>query len=388
MKIRARVRALRALLAVVAAALLCVGIIATGGISPVGSSAAAAVDTSLAGDWVQSGDGTIIEFTATGQDTFSGEVVGDSTYFCLPINFMVSGNNGQYTGSDTFYSAPITPPTCGPSIGTGTVTIEIAADGATATVTLLPPGGVTCSNCGQVTWTRNTASFTVDGSDYSTLGQDGKQETGSPEEAKICRTLRGQYAYKVDEAIGQLTLGAWQIGRLSTAADFLADFLSGTGAEVDLPATSTTTAEIESSEAFIAEDKEVKADIAEQLAAGATQIHLPSGSDDVHALAFRNWNSRSAAERDLYFALRRTHSITVNGAGSLVDGNYVGSLTYVIGASYGFGEQNTLGGFGIAMRYLQTVCGTPYYPGGAHWFPATVTVTESLKIPAAGPSEN
>jgi len=27
------------------------------------------------------------------------------------------------------------------------------------------------------------------------------------------------------------------------------------------------------------------------------------------------------------------------------------------------------------MRYLQTVCGAPQHPGGARWFPDTITVT-------------
>jgi hypothetical protein len=27
------------------------------------------------------------------------------------------------------------------------------------------------------------------------------------------------------------------------------------------------------------------------------------------------------------------------------------------------------------MRYLQTACGAPQHPGGAHWFPDTIAVT-------------
>jgi hypothetical protein len=36
---------------------------------------------------------------------------------------------------------------------------------------------------------------------------------------------------------------------------------------------------------------------------------------------------------------------------------------------------DTLGGFGPPMRYLQTVCGAPRHAGGARWFPDSVTVT-------------
>ncbi len=72
----------------------------------------------------------------------------------------------------------------------------------------------------------------------------------------------------------------------------------------------------------------------------------------------------------------------MTGTASLQGGYYVGSLTYVITESYGFNAGNVLLGIGSAMRYLQTVCGAPYYPGGAHWFPVSVTVTEPLNIPA------
>ncbi len=37
------------------------------------------------------------------------------------------------------------------------------------------------------------------------------------------------------------------------------------------------------------------------------------------------------------------------------------------------------GRFGPPMRYLQTVCGAPQHPGGAHWFPDTITVTVAFR---------
>lgn len=64
----------------------------------------------------------------------------------------------------------------------------------------------------------------------------------------------------------------------------------------------------------------------------------------------------------------------MTGSGSRRKGGYAGTLTYVIRDSYGFPVNDTLGGFGAPMRYLQTVCGAPKHAGGAHWFPDSITV--------------
>jgi hypothetical protein len=73
---------------------------------------------------------------------------------------------------------------------------------------------------------------------------------------------------------------------------------------------------------------------------------------------------------------------SVTGGGVRENGIYLGTLTYVIRDSYGFPFDDTLGGFGPPMRYLQTVCGAPQHAGGAHWFPDTVTVTVPFDQPA------
>ncbi len=78
---------------------------------------------------------------------------------------------------------------------------------------------------------------------------------------------------------------------------------------------------------------------------------------------------------DLYWSFRGTQGLTVTGGGRRVSGRYVGALTYVIRDSYGFPVDDTLGGFGPPMRYLQTVCGAPQHAVGARWFPDTITVT-------------
>jgi len=93
-------------------------------------------------------------------------------------------------------------------------------------------------------------------------------------------------------------------------------------------------------------------------------------------VAFESRNS------DLYWGFRGTQGLTVTGSGSRKNGRYTGTLSYVIRDSYGFPASDTLGGFGAPMRYLQTVCGAPQHPGGAHWFPDTITVTVPFSRPA------
>jgi hypothetical protein len=293
-----------------------------------------------------------------------------------------SGDYGSWNGSagcpygPTGYEGP----------GTSFVTDPSLPDSAEVDFTggLAPAGTVYFSLEGALTSAELTAregglsTFTISGSDQSTLGQAGKQATGSPEDAKICKTFLGQYAYRTDEAIGDFIVAAWQKAGLTTAAEFLANFLSGTGAAINLPDTSPTAAEIKRSLAFTVENNNVLNYIQQQLNGGATQIQLPT-PNPLHAFAFLSYN----ASADLYFAFRYTHGVVVSGSGSLVGTNYVGSLTYVINESYGFNAGNTLLDIGPAMRYLQTVCGAPYYPGGAHWFPVSVTVTVPFSLPAA-----
>ena len=78
----------------------------------------------------------------------------------------------------------------------------------------------------------------------------------------------------------------------------------------------------------------------------------------------------------------------VNPAGKmpLIRSDYVGELTYVIRDAYGFGVHDYLFGAGAEMRYLQTTCGAPFYPGGAHWFPDSIAVTVAWRVPVGRPA--
>jgi hypothetical protein len=218
-------------------------------------------------------------------------------------------------------------------------------------------------------------AFTVTGSVLNTSGQAGKQDTGSPQDAKICATPAGQHAYKTDEAAGDLIVREWQKVGLPTASEFLADFLSGSGDAIDLPDTSLAASEIKQSPVFTAENNNILTYIKQRVAGGATQIQLPA-PNPLDTFAFLSY-----ASPDLYLAFRSTNGLNVSGSASIVGSNYVGSLTYVISKSYGFNAGDTSLGAGPAMRYLQTICGAPYYPGGAHWFPLTVTISEPFTLP-------
>jgi len=127
-----------------------------GGSSPSGG-AAAADSTSLAGYWRDQSGGPVIQFVESGPNKFTGQVVGTNTSFCVPVNFAATGSNGRYSGTTTFYTVPPNPPNCGPAIGTGEISIVVAANGATAQFTNTPPTDITCDNCGTVTWTRAAA---------------------------------------------------------------------------------------------------------------------------------------------------------------------------------------------------------------------------------------
>jgi hypothetical protein len=59
-------------------------------------------------------------------------------------------------------------------------------------------------------------------------------------------------------------------------------------------------------------------------------------------------------------------------------------LTYTISDVYGFsGEPRSyiLGNpVGPDLHYLQTVCGAPAHPRGAHWFPDAVVVSVGVRL--------
>ena len=179
-----------------------------------------------------------------------------------------------------------------------------------------------------------------------------------------------------DASLGRKVADGFTLAGFPTAAALLEHFLTGTGTAVGYRAGSPISKQALSSSAFRPISTQVQGEILQQLNAGKTQVRLSSAQ--LPTVAFDSTAS------DLYWAFRGTQGLTVTGAGTRKNGRYAGTLTYVIRDSYGFPPDDTLGGFGPPMRYLQTVCGAPQHAGGAHWFPDTIAVTVPLDQPDQG----
>jgi hypothetical protein len=199
---------------------------------------------------------------------------------------------------------------------------------------------------------------------------NGSQDTHAQTPKAACDSAR----FAADEVVGSNVAGGFAVAGFPASADLLTHFLQGQGTEVDYRAGSPISQEAVSSSAFQAVNNKVQRAILRQLKAGRTRVRLSRAQ--LPTVAFESKNS------DLYWGFRGTQGLTVTGNGSRKDRRYAGSLTYVIRDSYGFPRSDTLHGFGAPMRYLQTACGAPQHPGGAHWFPDTITVTVPFSQPA------
>jgi hypothetical protein len=142
------------LFAALLTAMLSAGVIGAGGAAAIAAPGHAAVASAsvanrpLAGEWLEKSSDTVFNFVATGPGAYSGQVVGTSSKYCLPIDIKVKGKDDKYSGSEEFYDP------CGTRFGVGTIKISIAASGATASAVAYPPGDGGCDNCQPVTWTR------------------------------------------------------------------------------------------------------------------------------------------------------------------------------------------------------------------------------------------
>jgi hypothetical protein len=176
-----------------------------------------------------------------------------------------------------------------------------------------------------------------------------------------------------DARIGAGTAAGFALAGFPAASSLLAHFLGGTGTEVDYKAGSAISRQARASSAFQAVNRLVQAEILDQLKAGAARVRLAAAQ--LPTVAFE------ATGSDLYWGFRGTQGLTVSGRLTRAAGRYAGTLQYVIRDSYGFPADDTLDGFGPPMRYLQTTCGAPQHPGGARWFPDTITVTVPFSQP-------
>ena len=212
-------------------------------------------------------------------------------------------------------------------------------------------------------------AFTVAGA--RPVPPNGSQDTHAQTPKAACDNVR----FAADEVLGSNVAGGFALAGFPASADLLRHFLQGKGTEVGYRAGSPISEQAGSSGAFRAVNNEVQRAILSQLKAGKARVQL-SGAQ-LPTVVFGSKNS------DLYWGFRGTQGLTVTGSGSRKNGRYAGTLSYVIRDSYGFPASDTLAGFGAPMRYLQTVCGAPQHPGGAHWFPDTITVTVPFNRPAS-----
>jgi len=213
-------------------------------------------------------------------------------------------------------------------------------------------------------------AFTVAGS--HPVPPSGSQDT----HAQTPRARCDSAAFAADKALGMKVADGFALAGFPASAELLLHFLNGKGTEVDYQAGSPIAKKALSSRAFHAVNNKVQEAILSQLRGGRTRVQLSSAQ--LPTVAFESKNS------DLYWGFRGTQGLTVTGTGSRKNGRYAGTLSYVLRDSYGFPASDTLHGFGAPMRYLQTACGAPRHPGGAHWFPDTITVTVPFNQPAAG----
>ena len=159
-----------------------------------------------------------------------------------------------------------------------------------------------------------------------------------------------------------------------SAATLLEHFLGGSGTPVNFPSGSELSRELLSNPQFQALNSSAQRALVDAVSQGENTIKLAQPPLQKIPLSLPN---------DLEYSFGGTQGLQVSGTGRLVSGHYVGSLTYTIQDSYGFStSDHFVGDVGDAMRYLQTNCGAPQTPGGALWFPDSVTINVPFSLAA------
>ena len=249
------------------------------------------------------------------------------------------------------------------ALSVGCSTTPTPTGPAPATPTALASTSTTAAPTRATGSARPTAvgtAFTVAGDNPVT--PNGSQDTYASTPGATCDSAQ----LKADQSLGASIAAGFSLEGFPAASDLLEHFLAGSGTEIDYRLGSTISAEAQASAAFQTVNGIVQGEIALQLEAGDTRVRLSAAQ--LPTVLFASTAS------DLYWGFRGTQGLTVSGGGHGENGRYTGTLTYVIRDSYGFPADDTLDGFGPPMRYLQTVCGAPQHPGGARWFPDTITV--------------
>jgi hypothetical protein len=158
------------------------------------------------------------------------------------------------------------------------------------------------------------------------------------------------------------------------AATLLEHFLEGSGTPVNFPPGSTLSQQLLSNSQFQALNSSARRALVNALNQGENTVTLAQPPLQKISLNLPN---------DLEYSFGGTQGLQVSGTGRLVDGHYTGTLTYTVQDSYGFStNDHFVGNIGDDMRYLQTNCGAPQTPGGALWFPDSVTINVPFSLTA------
>ena len=213
------------------------------------------------------------------------------------------------------------------------------------------------------------SSFTVRGS--HPVVNDGSQDTHASTPNSTCSAV----ALSSYDALGSKVAAGFGLIGAPNAKSLLNHFLGGSGKEVDFPAGTTVSSETKTSSAFNNLNTVIQAQLLQLLRAGYSTAVLPSG-------VVQPLNFEIASNNDLTWGFGGTQGLSITGSGSLRSGRYVGTINYIIWDSYGFSPTDKFKGIGTDMRYLQTVCGAPQVPTGAHWFLDSISLSVAFNQPA------
>jgi hypothetical protein len=160
-----------------------------------------------------------------------------------------------------------------------------------------------------------------------------------------------------------------------TGAGWLLHFLGGSGTPINLGDSSALASQVKTDPAFTKLDKAVQKEVKAALDGGQQDVTLSAGVMNPPDF------SGGASNPEPHWAFGGTQGLEVTGNGFPQHGQWIGELTYTIRDVYGFYLSLKFKGTSAPMHYLQSVCGAPQFPLGAHWFYTSVTVKVPFQQP-------
>jgi hypothetical protein len=259
--------------------------------------------------------------------------------------------------------------------GTSFVTVPSLPDSAQIDFTngLAPGASAYFSLKGALTSARLTAvkgalDFTVSGS--LPVLPSSSQDTHASSPDSVCSTGKLQQY----EADANAVEAYFTLVNAPDADTLLEHFLAGSGTPVNFPPGSALSRQLLSNSRFQALNSSAQHALVEALDQGENAVVLTQPPLQRISLSLPD---------DLEYSFGGTQGLEISGTGRLVDGHYTGTLTYTVQDSYGFStNDHFVGNIGDDMRYLQTSCGAPQTPGGARWFPDSVTINAPFSLAA------